>query len=98
MSATGGEILLKTVNGGRSWSQYTFGTGATGRRMNAVAALGTLKAWAVGSAGRTMHTFNGGTGWATPASGTSRTLLGTDFVDAHHGWACGDHGVLLRWK
>jgi photosystem II stability/assembly factor-like uncharacterized protein len=95
MSAIGGEILLKTVDGGRNWESYLF---ATNQRMNAVAALGSLKAWAVGSAGKTMHTFNGGTGWATPASGTKRALMGVDFVDAHHGWACGVHGVLLRWK
>jgi hypothetical protein len=51
--------------------------------------------WAVGYGGVIAGTDNGGATWSAQASGTTNILWDVYFVDPEHGWAVGDHGLVL---
>jgi len=51
--------------------------------------VGANEAWAVGSAGEILHTFDGGITWTRQASGTTLDLNAVCFLDAERGWAAG---------
>ena len=52
--------------------------------------------WAVGS--RTIaHTANGGATWGSQTSSTSNYLESVFFIDANHGWAVGNYGIVLKY-
>ena len=44
-------------------------------------------------------TTDGGNTWSEVVvlAAPSRFLVELDFTDAHHGWACGDHGTILKF-
>lgn len=76
-----------TGAGGRGWCwQYPRPSG------NATADLYFIDSqlgWAVGEAGQILHTRDGGTSWASQASGVSKALAQVRFADALNGWAVG---------
>ena len=80
-----GEIL-KTTNGGVSWSPQVSGTTADLRHMHFINAD---DGWAVGDQGVIVHTTDGGANWTAQTSGTSYDLTGVVFTDAQNGWATG---------
>lgn len=53
--------------------------------------------WAVGAAGKIIHSADGGLTWSTPqTSGTANTLQGVHFTSASTGWAVGHRGIILK--
>jgi len=48
---------------------------------------------------RIFKTTDGGNTWSKVVvlAAPSRFLVELDFTDAHHGWACGDHGTILKF-
>ncbi len=85
--------VLKTTNGGATWTRQASGVDVT---LYAVAAADANTAWAVGEEGTVIHTTNGGTTWNPQNSGTANTLLGVTAADADTAWAVGFEGTVLH--
>ncbi|MGB9178363.1 MAG: YCF48-related protein [Pyrinomonadaceae bacterium] len=84
-------IILRSADGGTSWSQQSSGTSA---QLQAVRFLDSLHGWAVGNA--VLYTTDGGQTWQTGTrSGNLSELYDVDFVDGSFGWACGG-GVVMK--
>jgi len=93
-SAVGyGGTILRTTNGGTSWTSQTSGTiehlfGVYFTDVN----VGT----AVGNDGTILKTLNGGTNWNTQTSGTTERLYSVYFPDVNNGTIVGQDGTILR--
>jgi photosystem II stability/assembly factor-like uncharacterized protein len=94
-----GGVVIKTVNGGTTWTRISSGTG--GINFNAVAFTDNgLKGIAVGDAGVVYRTSNGGLNWSpmTPIAGTPN-LFGAAvprFGSGNVAYLCGANGTLQR--
>lgn len=75
--------LLKTDDGGVTWSERT--TGETSG-LNAVTFVGPSDGWAVGGGGLVLHTADGGATWARQTIATTDELRAVSFSDAERGW------------
>ncbi|MDP2662839.1 MAG: YCF48-related protein [Dehalococcoidia bacterium] len=91
--AAGGTTILKTTDGGDSWTAQKLPGDAP--LVSAVAFVDAQTGWAVGGAGGISKTTDGGANWRPQASGTTRGLTGVAFVDAQTGWVAGD-GLILH--
>ena len=73
--------------------------GPTTQYLSAVSALGATEAWAVGSAGTTVH-FSGGS-WQAVTSTLSTNLNDVSVVSANEAYAVGttylNSGIIARW-
>lgn len=69
-----------------------------GESLNAVdmASADGNTAYAVGNNGCTIKTYNGGQSWVQKSSPVSSDLFAVSFIDASHGWAGGENGVILK--
>lgn len=69
-----------------------------GETLNAVsmASADGSVAYAVGTNGCTIKTYNGGQSWVQKSSPVSSDLYAVSFIDSTHGWAAGDDGVILK--
>ena len=86
---TGGTIL-KTTDGGASWSVQT---APVGDALHSVDAVDGNHAWvAVGSFGDILRTTDGGSTWEARATGSGDILYAIDFVTADSGWVVGSFG------
>ena len=87
-------VVLKTTDGGSSWSLQTTPTTEDLYGVDFVAgAIGH----AVGKNGTLLHTDDGGAGWTTDASGTAKTLRAVTFpINAADGWAAGEGPTILK--
>jgi photosystem II stability/assembly factor-like uncharacterized protein len=83
--------ILKTVNGGTTWSAQT--SGST-QNLRAVYFIDSAIGYAVGFNGTILATINGGTTWAPQISGTTNHLTGLSFSGAR-GYAVGAGGTIL---
>ncbi|HEY5610651.1 MAG TPA: IPT/TIG domain-containing protein, partial [Thermoanaerobaculia bacterium] len=91
--AVGGNgTILKTTNGGSSWSLQSSGTT---NPLRAVHFRDANIGWAVGDAGIIVVTVNGGATWAPEASGTSNHLRGV-FAAPSNTYAVGAQGTVLK--
>jgi len=71
-------------------------SGVTGTSLNAITFFaGGIDGWAVGDAGRIVHTGDGGSTWDPELSGTSVPLNGVWFTSRTNGWAVGGSGNVL---
>ena len=88
-------MILKTEDGGDSWTRPTNGTSKTLESV-AFANDGTT-GWAVGRDGTILKTEDGGDSWTARTSGTPKTLKSVVFTsnDAA-GWAVGGDGTILK--
>ncbi len=93
-------MLLKTVNGGASWSGVTSGAAQT---LNSVDAEDSNNiptvVYAAGAGGVIVKSRDGGATWSTQVSGTSQVLNAVRF--SHNGaafavYAVGNNGVILK--
>jgi photosystem II stability/assembly factor-like uncharacterized protein len=75
--------LLKTDDGGASWSEHAVGQTAG---LNAVVFVGQNNGWAVGGGGLILHTSNGGGSWTRQTIATTDGLRAVSFPDDEHGW------------
>ncbi len=93
--------ILKTENGGDTWTAQSSGVTT---KLLAVDAVAASTAWAVGerdyavegSKGPILKTVDGGTTWAIQDSGTVANVTDIDFWDANLGLACCGAGQVLR--
>ena len=85
--------ILKTADGGVSWTAQTSGTDVT---LFGVAAANASVAWAVGEGGTILKTADGGVSWTAQTSGTDVTLFGVAAANASVAWAVGFDGLVLN--
>lgn len=78
--------ILKTLDGGITWTPQTSGVATT---LNKVFFISLTVGWVVGSGGVILATVNGGTTWTPQTSGTVQNLFSVYFVDANTGWTVG---------
>jgi photosystem II stability/assembly factor-like uncharacterized protein len=84
--------IARTTDGGINWATLFFDQSIEG-----VAFPLVTSAFAVGAAGRILHSTDTGVTWADRTSGTSANLHDVSFAsDALRGVAVGDGGVILR--
>jgi hypothetical protein len=91
--AGGAGTVLKTTNGGSSWTALSTGVtaGLFGLSFSD-ASTGTV----VGTGGAILRTTDGGASWMTQSSGTSATLNGVSFAGNTIGTAVGNGGMVVR--
>jgi hypothetical protein len=84
-------VVLKTVNGGVSWTAST----PAALNLNSVRFLNANVGFAVGASGVVLKTTNGGASWTAqyPVPGELNAVF---FVDAVDGWAVGVNGVQIK--
>jgi len=90
--AGGTSRLLRTSDGGRSWTAPQV---LPGNRLVDLAFGDARAGWAVGDAGQVWATRDGGLSWQAQASGTGRSLRVVTAFDAQTSWAAGLQGTLL---
>jgi len=110
-SAPPGVTVLSAVPGGAVWAAARQVVRSTDegahwrvvqrRPVNAISAISSQLAWAVGDHGRVLHTADGGRHWRSNlvpvmVDRSPINLTSVCFVDARHGWATGNGRVLLR--
>lgn len=88
-------VIVHTSDSGQSgWPAQTSGTSFDFLGADYIA--GNL--YAVGRSGLVAFSSNGGANWSGQYSATTRQLWGVDFVNDSTGWACGDSGVVIKFK
>jgi hypothetical protein len=85
--------ILRTTNGGATWTSQSSGTLAT---LIGVHFTDANTGTAVGGGGTILRTTNGGTTWINQSSGTTNSLLGVYFTNTNTGIAVGENGTILR--
>lgn len=93
----GEDIILRSTNGGASWSYayQGFGNGGALFILHDLFFINSTTGWAVGRNGNIYKTTNAGASWVLQPSGTSNELYSVWFVNANLGFAAGDN-VLLK--
>jgi photosystem II stability/assembly factor-like uncharacterized protein len=86
-------VVIKTIDGGRSWTQLKHGL--TTGTLWGVTLLDATTAFAVGYPGVILHTRDGGATWALREAGAPRGLARVAFIDALHGLIVGQGGTIL---
>ena len=97
-------LILKTTNGGSSWSVQSTGSSFA---LYGVSFTDANNGWAVGgyvnwpndypmTYGAIQRTTNGGASWTTPVNGVVSYLRSVAFTDANTGWAVGNAGTILK--
>jgi subtilisin family serine protease len=89
-TAATGPVVVRTTDGGQTWTDVT--AGLTGPGLYCVAAVDGNHAWAGTSGGAIFATSNGGVSWSQQAyPGTQSAFIdGLWFFDANNGYALGD--------
>ncbi|MBL7806131.1 MAG: T9SS type A sorting domain-containing protein [Saprospiraceae bacterium] len=97
IEGAGQDIILRSTDGGASWSYayQGFGNGGAFFILYDLFFINSTTGWAVGSNGNIYKTVNAGVSWAVQATGTVSSLYSVFFVDANLGFAAGDN-VLLK--
>jgi len=88
--------LLRTADGGRTWSRVSPAAGGAEGRLVGLRFADAAHGWAYGELGALYATRDGGDTWARQAVPTRRLLLAAEFFDARRGWLAGAGGTLLR--
>jgi hypothetical protein len=88
-----GGIILKTTNGGTTWTTQNSGTTTY---LNSVYFTSPTDGYAVGGANTILKTTNGGTTWTTQTSGTLGYLNSVYFISSTTGYAVGGAGIILK--
>ena len=82
----GGGTILRTTNGGATWTAQSSGTI---QDLQSVFFMDANTGTAVGSAGTILRTTNGGENWIPQFSGTNHFLSSVFFTDANTGTVVG---------
>ncbi len=91
--AAGNGIILKTTDGGTTWTKNLEPSGIL---LNKVCAIDQDNVWAVGSGGTILRTANGGTNWVAQTSGTGNELFDIAAINGSIAWAVGSGGTILK--
>lgn len=89
--AAGDAGVLRTTDGGQSWSISPLPDDA-----EAVFFVTEADGWVCGNDGMIMRSTNGGLNWNAQNSGVGEKLRDIWFADAQHGWAVGRDGMLIH--
>ncbi|MCS6991064.1 MAG: YCF48-related protein [Chitinophagales bacterium] len=89
----GSATIVKTTDGGQSWTVQTAGID-TGLR--AIYCIDANNCIACGYGGYILKTTNGGATWTIKPSGTTQTLRSIDFISNTTGFICGGAGTILK--
>lgn len=82
-------VIVRSTNGGETWTSQSSATSATIRDVYAISAT---EAWACGDGGRFLHTTDSGQNWSTyihPNHPAGLSMQAIKFVSASEGWATG---------
>ncbi|MFN8464417.1 MAG: YCF48-related protein [Caldilineaceae bacterium] len=82
--------IIKTIDGGVTWSAQSTDTAETLRNVDFVDAN---SGWAVGTNGAILHTGDGGEHWTRQTTGSTDEFRGVAFISATQGWATSFHGM-----
>ena len=85
--------ILRTIDGGTTWTPQTSGSGSG---LTAVSFTDANNGTVVGSNGTILRTVDGGAIWTQRTSGTTESLLAVSFTDANNGTVTGSSGLILR--
>ncbi|MBN2148933.1 MAG: hypothetical protein JW726_16210, partial [Anaerolineales bacterium] len=78
-------VILKTSDGGLTWTQQTSGVAVN---LTALYFHDASTGWAIGESGVLLSTSDGGLTWTQQRLG-SETLVDIHFIDAQNGWVAG---------
>ncbi len=81
-----GNFILRTDNGGDSWSAQESNTN---NKLRNIFMHDSQVGWIVGDKGTILKTENGGDLWAAQISNTDMTLFDIQFIDLFNGWTVG---------
>ena len=87
--------LLRTIDGGQTWSWSNVGINELLRR---IAFVSDKRGWAIGHRGTILRTTDGGTSWDVQARQTGIYLRDVRFADDDHGWVVGHDATILRTR
>jgi photosystem II stability/assembly factor-like uncharacterized protein len=91
-------VVLKTTNGGNTWTVQSI-PGVMLRRILFINSnIGWTIGYQVGSGGNKiiMKTIDGGTNWTSQNVGTTNDITSFYFIDASIGWIVGTNGTILK--
>lgn len=99
--------ILRTTNGGATWTRQTSGTtnggttwssqtSGTSNNLSGVFLRDANTGTAVGDKGTILRSTNGGATWTKQASGVTNPLQAVFFTDANNGTAVGSNGIILH--
>jgi photosystem II stability/assembly factor-like uncharacterized protein len=91
--AGSGDTVLKTTNGGATWTNVSGGTAGG----DALAFLDESTGWTADDAGQVWHTSDGGATWQLQPTPTGVDLSGISFAGPTSGWAVGDAGTIIAF-
>ncbi len=86
-------IIMKTVNGGSTWTSLSSGTSDD---FYSVSFLNADKGYVVAWEGDILKTLDGGLNWINDSSGTRNPLYSVFFTDSTTGYVVGDGGTILK--
>lgn len=85
-------VMLKTTDGGASWSQQYLP--ASARFLRSICFISQSEGWACGRSGTVVHTTDAGQTWELQTTGVDTTLFDIEFADSLRGMAAGNSVVL----
>lgn len=98
--AAGGNQILRTIDGGLTWSPTSLPAGLS-ENLTAVSAVSADSAWLVGDQGSVFHSSDGGLSWnpetvptVSPDHVTPVPLSAVHFTDALHGFVGGEYDCI----
>ncbi len=83
--------ILRTVDGGRTWSYLEYPDPKDSGYFNGVDFVDENEGWVAGRYGVILHTTDGGDTWERQYSGTSIPLWKVTFLDHNRGWIGANH-------
>ena len=91
-------MILKTIDGGQTWTNYSL---TSTRHFNSVNFPDANTGYVVGDGGTILKTINAGTTWSALMSGTTSSLVTVFFPDVNNGYALADTvsnplGIILK--
>lgn len=88
-------VILKTIDGGVSWTTST--TSNTINDLRSIFFISKDTGWVAGTMGGILHTTDGGDSWTNQVSGVTTSLNRIYFTDSQNGWAVGANGIILKY-